>query len=71
MNPQTIWRQPTMSYSEAMRLLNRRRRGADMPEAEVLKALELTGDYDPDLPPFEFEPLFCDTQELKSSKGLA
>lgn len=48
MTPQTIWREPTMSYADAHRLLNERRRGADMDEQQVLKALELTGDYDPD-----------------------
>jgi hypothetical protein len=48
MTPETIWRAPTMSYAEAKRLLNARRKGADMDEQQVLKALEMTGDYDPD-----------------------
>ncbi|MFD0669700.1 MULTISPECIES: hypothetical protein [unclassified Ramlibacter] len=50
-NPATVWRSPVMSYADAVRLLNRRRKGADIDEAEVLKALELTGDYDPEAPP--------------------
>ncbi len=48
MSVHTIWRQPVMTYAQAMQLLNERRRGKDMDEQEVLKALELTGDYDPD-----------------------
>ena len=50
---QTIWRAPAMSYRDAMSLLNRRRRGEDMDEQQILKALEMTGDYDPDA---GFEP---------------
>lgn len=53
--PETIWRAPAMSYAQAHRILNERRRGADMDEQQVLKALELTGDYDPD---GGFKPLF-------------
>ena len=52
---QTIWRAPAMSYRDAMSLLNRRRRGEDMDEQQILKALEMTGDYDPDA---GFEPLW-------------
>lgn len=37
-----------MSYHEAQNILDARREGRDMPEALVLKALELTGDYLPD-----------------------
>lgn len=37
-----------MSYHEAQNILDARRAGKDMPEAVVLKALELTGDYEPD-----------------------
>lgn len=37
-----------MSYREAQNILDARRAGKDMPEAVVLKALELTGDYEPD-----------------------
>ena len=37
-----------MSYHEAQNILDARRAGKDMPESLVLKALELTGDYQPD-----------------------
>ena len=37
-----------MSYHEAQNILDARRAGREMPEAVVLKALELTGDYKPD-----------------------
>jgi len=37
-----------MSYHEAQNILDARRAGKDMPESMVLKALELTGDYQPD-----------------------
>jgi hypothetical protein len=53
----TIWRQPQMTYAQALRILNARRRGQDMDEQEVLKALEMTGDYDPDHPD-GFRPLY-------------
>lgn len=66
----TIWREPTMTYAQAMRLLNRRRSGADINEQQVLKALELTGDYDPDQPPMDFAPLFV-VEELKSNRKAA
>lgn len=36
------------SYADALDVLNARRAGVDMPEAVVLKALELTGDYTPE-----------------------
>ena len=36
-----------MSYHEAQNILDARRAGKDMPESVVLKALELTGDYQP------------------------
>lgn len=35
------------TYADALDVLNLRRAGVDMPEAVVLKALELTGDYTP------------------------
>lgn len=69
MTPHTIWRQPTMSYTQAMRLLNRRRRGADIDEQQVLKALEMTGDYDPDHPD-GFDVLYA-PEELKSNRSAA
>lgn len=34
-----------MNYFHAQELLDRRRAGADMPASQVLKALEMTGDY--------------------------
>ncbi len=37
-----------MSYHEAQNILDARRAGKDMPEAVVLQALEMTGDYQPD-----------------------
>ena len=37
-----------MSYHEAQNILDARRAGKDIPEAVVLQALELTGDYQPD-----------------------
>jgi len=37
-----------MSDAEAQNILDARRAGKDMPEAVVFKALELTGDYQPD-----------------------
>lgn len=55
----TIWRQPVMSYADAVRLLNRRRNGQDMDEQQVLKALEMTGDYDPDAAPEDYQPLWA------------
>ena len=38
---------PPSTYADALDLLNARRAGLDMPEGWVLKALELTGDYQP------------------------
>ena len=38
-----------MSYVDAINILDMRRAGADMPQTVVDKALELTGDKDPDL----------------------
>lgn len=38
---------PPNTYHEAMELLDLRRKGAEVPEAHVLIALELTGDYVP------------------------
>lgn len=55
MSPQEIWRQPVMTYAQAIALLNERRRGGEMDEDLVLKALELTGDYDPDA---EYQQLY-------------
>lgn len=37
-----------MTYFQAQELLDQRRQGADMPEAVVNKALELTGDKEPE-----------------------
>lgn len=34
-----------MTYHQAQNLLDRRRAGEDMPQRQVLKALEMTGDY--------------------------
>lgn len=36
-----------MSHADAQNILDQRRAGADMPEAVVNKALEMTGDYEP------------------------
>lgn len=35
------------TYQDALDVLNARRAGADMPVDYVMRALELTGDYDP------------------------
>lgn len=35
-----------MTYTDAQNILDQRRAGADMPQAVVDKALELTGDID-------------------------
>lgn len=35
-----------MSHADAQNILDQRRAGADMPEAVVTRALELTGDLD-------------------------
>jgi len=37
-----------MSYHDAVNILDLRRAGADMPQAVVDKALELTGDKEPE-----------------------
>jgi len=37
-----------MSYHDAVNILDMRREGADMPQAVVDKALELTGDKEPE-----------------------
>lgn len=37
-----------MSHQEAINILDMRRAGADMPQAVVDKALELTGDKEPE-----------------------
>jgi len=37
-----------MSYHDAVNILDMRRAGADMPQAVVDKALELTGDKEPE-----------------------
>ena len=36
-----------MTYVDAQNILDQRRAGADMPQAVIDKALELTGDKDP------------------------
>lgn len=36
-----------MSYTDAQNILDQRKAGADMPENVVIRALELTGDIDP------------------------
>ena len=38
-----------MTYSDAINILDMRRAGADMPQSIVDKALELTGDLEPDI----------------------
>ena len=38
-----------MTYHDANQILDRRRAGEAMPEAVVTRALELTGDLDPDV----------------------
>lgn len=40
-----------MTYKQAQQLLDDRRAGADMSERQILKALELTGDYNCDFNP--------------------
>jgi hypothetical protein len=40
-----------MNYIEAQSILDQRRAGADMPEQVITKALELTGDVEPEYTP--------------------
>lgn len=56
--PRTEWRIQPLSYAQAHRLLNRRRNGEEMDVREVLRALEMTGDYDPEAPPAGYEQLW-------------
>lgn len=48
-----------MTYHQALNLLDLRREGADMPQAVVDKALELTGDKEPELIAEAIEELAC------------
>lgn len=52
-----------MSYKDAQNLLDQRRAGADIPERQILKALELTGDYNCDFNP----ELTADLHELEAA----
>jgi hypothetical protein len=40
-----------MTYKQANEILDERRAGADVSERQILKALELTGDYNCDFNP--------------------
>jgi len=55
--------QKPRTYEEALDVLNARRAGADMPEAWILKALELTGDY---VPANKYAPAFVRLFEVRA-----
>lgn len=50
-----------MTYKQACELLDDRRAGAEIPERQIMRALELTGDYNCDFNP----ELTADLHELE------